>query len=1070
MVNYSKNVEYDSSNSNFNSDLESNKVKFETDLNSGSTSKRPNVLRRLSESSIGIISQQEIEPSLLLPPIFKTVSYNIDAESLSHIKRTSIDEKTVKDLNRNYNILTIEQISKKFQTDPINGLNEIQYLANSKQYGLNITSNPPSNLLRKILTYFFGGFGLLLMIGGILCCIAWKPLGNPNPQLSNLILGIVLFIVFIFQAFFNFWQDFNSNKVMKSISNMLPMEVNVVRNGFKIVENGKNLVPGDLLFINNGDRLPADVRFVSIESEFAFDRSILTGESKPIFATCEVEKQGSNYLESSCIGLQGTFCVGGSGYGIVVSIADDTVFGAISKFSAQPKTHFSPLQREILQFVIFICLCIMTIMILIVILWAVWLRKSYPNWMPVHTLIIDLVSVSISFVPQGLPIALTTCLVITAKAMQRNSILCKTLSVVETLGSVSTICSDKTGTLTKNKMFVTDYSIGSKELKNIDPIKLSIISKLCNSATWNPTTINKPLEERLMNGNATDQAILRFGESQPISEEIFSNYKQISEIAFNCKNKFMIKFFANSKDSDYYELMIKGAPDILIDKIGFVANENQEIIPINDKLSKEINSLQRTWASKGQRVVLLAYKKISKTKFDQIEFKSKLMLNKLMDESSSDLILSGLVGITDPPKDDIYDVVQTLKNASIKICMVTGDFELTAIAIAAKCGIIPSTVTYDNIMKAKDLDQNFQLKEKIKLHERPIIEDAISITGNDIATLNDSQWNQLICFREIVFSRMTPEHKLQIVEMFQERGHIVAMTGDGVNDAPSLKKADIGIAMNSGSDIAKESSDLILLKNSFSSMIIALKYGRLVFENLKKTIAYLLPAGTFAELWAVLLNVLFGFPQLLSSFDMIVISCLTDCAGAIVLAYEAPEKNLLEKKPRSISGNRLVNFNLILHSYFIVGTYCSFAAIMMSLLYFQQNGIPFHVLSLSYGNFPNGYSSETISNINNKASSIYFITLVFMQLFNLLAVRTRYLSIFNQSPNYRILISSSFAISVTFFFNYIPWFQKELGTSHVKVEYYFIAIGFGLGTLIYDELRKLYIRKNPNSFLAKLAW
>jgi len=1084
-------------------------IKFATHLDSRDRStlrpnheRRPSLKQCLSSSSIETsLARHKVEPDIALPPLFKTISYKVDenADVPNYKDKVSSSAQNLKDTT--WHLKKREEVADSLSTDPVKGLTASQYSSHLKTYGYNVHSPPKNKWLKKLFMYFFGGFGLLLMIGGVLCCIAWKPLGNPNPAVANLALGVVLFIVFFLQAGFNFWQDFSSSRVMNSIHGMLPSDITIVRNGEKITEQVKNLVPGDLVFISNGDRLAADVRFVSIEgNDFAFDRSILTGESKAITVTADPDKKGANFLESHCIGLQGTYCVGGSGYGIVISTGDNTVFGQIAKLSSEPKTGLSPLQKEILRFVLLTVSIIVTLIAILCIIWGAWLRKSYPDWINVSSLIIDLVSVAVAFIPEGLPIALTTCLIITANAMRKNKILCKSLSVVETLGSVSTICSDKTGTLTKNKMFVTRFSVGIQSISDsvgkllnnpdvgsaeVEDMKtkqlgggskqLSLIAKLCNSATFNPTTMGKILKERLINGNATDQAILRFGEELDPDHDLTKDWTQKAEVSFNSKNKFMIRLFEpNQPNVSHYSLLIKGAPDILLERCHNYIDEAGNVKEMTEESIQKSQNLQTNWAMDGQRVVLLAYKPIHISSFFNIQLNSKIAHDNLMDESNQGLILAGMVGITDPPKDDILDVVHTLQGAGIKFCMVTGDFELTAKAIAKMCGILST----DKILNVNDLDVNYPVLDfdKTKLSERKEIEGAVSISGPSLEFLNENQWEHLTSFKEIVFARTTPEQKLKIVEEFQKRKHVVGMTGDGVNDAPSLRQADIGIAMAEGSDIAKEASDLVLLE-SFSSMVTALKYGRLVFENLKKTVVYLLPAGTYAELWPVLLNVIFGLPQILSSFCMIIICCLTDCAGAITLAYESPEKNLLEKKPRSITGNRLVNFKLLLHAYFTIGTYYAFVASLVSFLHFKQNGIPFNVLSLSYGEFPNGYSAEKIDDLNKTVSSIYFITLVLMQFFNLLATRTRYLSVFQQKPildrstsNYALFFAIAFALGVTFFFNYIPWFEKVLNTAHVPVVNYFIAIGFGAVVLIYDELRKFITRKYPNGIVSRIAW
>lgn len=1044
-------------------------VQFDSSVNIAGRAPRPALSRHLSVSSTvsSLDIRKHVEPQVALPPIFKTLSYKVDDETEA-LERSKIDKSARSFKQNTWHCQSAAEVAKSLSTDLKNGLCDAQYREHCKEFGANVLSPPRTNWLKKIIVYFFGGFGLLLMVGGILCCICWKPLGNPNPSLSNLVLGVVLLMVFLLQAFFNFWQDFSSSQVMKSINSMIPSTVPAIRNGLFATCEAKDLVPGDLILIKNGDRLPADVRFVSSESsEFSFDRSILTGESKPIHATVKADSKDSNYLESCSIGLQGTFCVGGSGCGLVVATGDNTVFGQIARLSSDPKKGTSPLQRDIIRFVVCIVLVMLILLVIVCIVWGAYLRKHYPEWINVPELIVDLVSVFVSFIPEGLPIALTTCLMITAGVMKKNKILCKSLNIVETLGSVSVLCSDKTGTLTKNKMSVVSHSVGCAIL---DPqtctkgqLKVSQLSKLCNSSVFDPTTLSRPLNERVISGNATDQAIYRFG--YELSEDDMSMQLK-SEISFNSSNKFMVRLY---EDGSELEFMIKGAPDILINKCSKILTADGDVLPLTIEHLRCIDTIQDKWASEGQRVVLLAYKKLSYSRFSSCGFSSKETTDTLLSESQ-DLVLAGLVGIADPPKDDILDVVTTLHNAGIRVNMVTGDMEPTAIAIARMCGI----VTHTTINTMETLDPQFEMVN-CRLSERRVIDEAISIRSGDLNNLNDNQWEHLTCFAEIVFSRTTPEQKLKIVEEFQKRSHVVAMTGDGVNDAPSLRQADVGIAMAEGSDIAKESADLVLL-DSFSSIVMALKYGRLVFENLRKTIAYLLPAGTFAELWAVLFNVLFGAPQMLSSFCMIMISCLTDCGSAITLAYEKPEKQLLLKKPRSITGETIVDWKLLLNFYFIVGTYDTFVAMMMSFLYYQEHGVPFSALVMSFGQYPDGIDSEKVARLLSTASSIYFVTLVILQLFNLMCVRTRTASVFHQSPihgetkNLAMIPAMCFALGVTFFFNYIPWFQQNIGTGVVPWKNYLIACAFGALLMIWDELRKYNNRMRPSSFLAKIAW
>lgn len=346
-----------------------------------------------------------------------------------------------------WHTLSVNELTQRLSTSLQQGLSTDQVSKKLSEFGKNLPSKPPSDLFSRIIGYLFGGFGSVLLIGGVLVFITWKPLGNPDPPVANLALAIVLIAVFIIQALFNAWQDWSSSRTMASITGMLPDECFVLRDGNRVELLATELVPGDVLYIKSGNKLPADVRFVEVSSDAKFDRSILTGESAPVAGS--VDSTDINYLETHCIGMQGTHCIAGSAIGITVSTGDRTVFGRIAKLTSTPKTGLTTLQKEILRFIIIICSLMIFFNIVVIVCWGAWLRKSHPHWITVAGLIVDIVTVAVAFIPEGLPIALTASLTITANIMKSNDVLCKSLKTVETLGAVSVICSDKTGTLTK---------------------------------------------------------------------------------------------------------------------------------------------------------------------------------------------------------------------------------------------------------------------------------------------------------------------------------------------------------------------------------------------------------------------------------------------------------------------------------------------------------------------------------------------------------------------------------------------------------------------------------------------
>lgn len=1066
----------------------------------GSTLRRTRSMQSIH--SMHSARRRSVDPSVALPIQYRTLSFNIeDQQSQLNVKRDKKHKAADELAEVDWHLLSEAEICKKLTTDASFGLSDDQVKVAQAHYGKNSPSPPPSRLFQKLFWYFFGGFGSILLIGGILVMISWKPLGNP-PAKANLALAIVLFIVFVIQAVFNAWQDFSSSRVMKSITGMLPEECHVLRNGLQNTVSAVDIVPGDILYFKAGSKLPADIRFCAVSSDAKFDRSILTGEAAPLSAVTEATDQ--NYLETRNVGFAGTHCTSGVGSGIVVSTGDHTVFGHIAKLTSRDTTGRTPLQKEIIRFVFIIVTLMITMNVIVLGVWGGYIRKEHPGYMPVASLIVNIVSVAIAFVPEGLPIALTATLTITANIMRKNNILCKSLKTVETLGSVSVLLSDKTGTLTKNQMTVTDMLIGfsqwktdeaRREFDNEKPIRASIqqlriLAAVNNAGEFDPTTMQLPLAQRKIIADATDAAVLRFSETMAPVADARNLWRKRFDLPFNSKNKFAIRVcsvddatavrttLSDSEASGFDRitdllLTIKGAPDVLLPRCTSYVGEDGGVHDLSDGVRSTIEAVKDAWSAQGKRVLFLGRKILPRSSlvYDTAdgEFEGEALRH-----ASTGLTLVGLVGIVDPPREEVPGVVSTLRRAGIRTMMVTGDFKLTATAIARNCNII--TVPDNEVHAITDLPRT--VNAFANSQHRVLPRQAIVLSGPELITLTETQWETLTAYQAIVFARTTPDQKLRIVKEFKARGHIVGMTGDGVNDAPSLKEADVGIVPASASDIALEAADMILL-DSFGAIIHAVLYGRAVFDNLRKLIAYLLCAGSFSEFWPVMTSVVFGLPQILSSFLMIIICCFTDCAAAIALAFEKPESDVLLRPPRDMKKDRLVDWKLMLQSFGFIGMIECTSSFAMSYWYLQRQGIPFSALWFSYGDYsavPNLTSDEITSHLNT-ASSIYFVNLVVMQWFNVMALRTRRLSIFQHPPignkatqNWYLFPAILFALVVIFVFCYIPDVQDVIASAEVPVEHWFLPMAFGLGLLSLDELRKIGVRKAPKGWLGKIAW
>ncbi|ORY10679.1 hypothetical protein BCR34DRAFT_625171 [Clohesyomyces aquaticus] len=927
----------------------------------GSHERRPSrrhLSRRSGVGSMSIYSMNRtMEPESVLPITYRTLSIEVDEylQKKQRVVKRAKDKAVVDLTGLDWHSISLDELYSRLSTYEAQGLSQEQVQRCVTEYGKNKPSPPPSRLFQKITGHFFGGFGSILLIAGIL----------------------------------------SSSRVMASITTMLPDQCLDIRNGAQNSITATDLVPEDVIVIKQGNKLPADCRFVEVSGDAMFDRAILTGESEPVVAG--VESSEDNYLETNNIGLQGTHRISGSCLGIVVATGDNTVFGRIATLANDPKIAMTTLQKEILRFVLIIALFIVV---------AAWLRKSYPEWITVPLLIVDC-----------LQIALTTSLTIVANIMRMDKILCKSLKTVETLGAISVICSDKTGTLTKNKMVMTDIFAGGEEYTPESARDLMDVFRSESNVAAAHTKkkmdvidqLRIPLRDRNINGGATDQAVLRLSESLGSVAKLRQDWKKVYEIGFSSKNKFMVRIMTPLDQEAFSNstlLMIKGAPDILL-----------------ARYMKRIEDVKDFWSRQGKRVILLAQKTSKAPSSNNHE-------REVLVAARQGLTFVGLIGIVDPPRDEIPEVVKILRGASIRIFMVTGDFKLTAQAIAEDCGIISNSAMIDGVdALSREVKHGFARR-------------SIVLSGPELLSFNENQWDQLCQYQEIAFARTTPEQKLRIVKELQARDEIVGMTGDGVNDAPPFKAADIGIPMRSGSDIAIEAADM---------------YGRLVYDNLKKTIVYLLPAGSFSELCTL-------------SYG----NCFTDCAAAITLAYEKSEADLLRRPPRNPKKDRLVDPKLIFHAYFLVGLLERFISFAMAFWYMERKGVPFSAMWLKYD--PQ-YDPDYVTAVANEASSIYFVNLVVTQLFNLLATRTRRLSLFQQPPifnkdtqNLFLFPAMIFAIVIVFIFCYTPGLQRTIATTTVPVEHFSLPVTFGLGLLCLDEGRKYAVRTWPKGFFVKIAW
>ncbi|TPX69591.1 hypothetical protein SpCBS45565_g02316 [Spizellomyces sp. 'palustris'] len=983
-----------------------------------------------------------------------------------------------------------EDVFTRFSSHPEIGLDKAAVERKSAE-GKNIISEPPKKHWKLILQYVFGGFNFLMWIALIVTVLSYQPLGSMDgatPAAFNLGVAGLIFLVIAVSATFYALVDWRAGQIMKAINNVVANEATVIRDGLEKTIPASDVVVGDILTLRLGQRVPADVRLIQVSSDLAFDRMLLTGESDPIPGT--VEPTDTNPLETRNLAFASTFVVQGSGRGVVYAIGDRSIMGHIVRLSGHQKAQQTSLQKELGIFTAIISGLALGLFSLAMLVWGTWIKNAYPDYATPSVAIINAIGCLTAFVPQGLPVCVALTLTIVAKRMSRRQILVKNLATVETLGCMSVLCSDKTGTLTLGQMNVErcgflNRTLTSQEAtteREMPAIKdMNLIARLCNGAVFEGDQDDVPIEDRKIKGDATDSAILRFGESLPHTPMLLSAYEKLYEIPFNSKNKWMLTVVRdNTKSSTSPVLMVKGAPDILFKKCSSILLNDGTTAGLDSTARETMSLLQEQWSGEGQRVLALCKKDLGDVKIDWQDRKS----DEVVGAQVNDLTLVALLGIRDPPRPEVKKAIETIHKAHVRVFMVTGDFKNTAVAIAKQVGIVET----ERVDTLQDLRSRADIRAAFANIKRSLIkpdEDrqpaSLVITGEELHGMTSEDWDVAIGgYHSIVFARTTPEQKLLIVEETKKRGdNTVAVTGDGVNDAPALKAADIGVAMGAGSDVAKETAAMILLNNDFTAIPYAIENGRLVFDNLKKVIMYLMPIGTYVEFMAVMANVFLGVQIPLSSFLQIFFCVSNDIVMSTALMFEKPESDLMVRKPRNARKDRLTDYRFFMNIYLFIGLMAWPCAMGMFFLYMSEQRIHFHDIVFAYSKWTDGYLGYTIDELTHFLSvgqCIYYVTMVMFQFGAILAVRNRSVSILQSNPfygprrNLRLFAGMAVSICIAIIALYVPFIQNLFGTAPIPTKFWFIPLSFAAGVLIVDEIRKALVRVFPKSILAKLAW
>ncbi|PVU94785.1 hypothetical protein BB561_002247 [Smittium simulii] len=929
------------------------------------------------------------------------------------------------------------------------GLSHSQAQEKLQKDGKNILTPPKSKTaIQAFFECLVSLFNIMLIVAGILQYVLLAiDFQNNKPSIY---IGIILIAVAFINALIEFIQIRSSSNLLKSFMNMVPSKCNVIRESIQSEISASDLVVGDLVFVKLGDKIPADMYIIK-SSELQVDNSSLTGESEP--QERGPENKFTNALEATNLVFNGTNCVSGKGYGIVIRTGDHTVLGQIAGLTSNAKIRLSPLSIEIKKFVKLIsAVAIISAIIFFIVGQLVNRNIAFSlNFA---------IGIFVAWIPEGLPATVTMLLTFAAKRLHKRKVLVKELKGVDTLGAITILATDKTGTLTKNQMTVsyiwtngklysptTTSDNEAEPLQNIEDIGISNIIQsgtLCSSIKFDRTDI--PFKDRKIIGDATETGLTRFvAQKNEDYDNSIIEFPKVFEIPFNSNNKWMLSIHKIKHSDGVYKLLIKGAPERIL-RICNTIIFNSKKCDLDEGKKTQYQKSYEHMASKGHRVIAFAELDLPANKYPDGYVFNKKEENYPQNGYS----FVGLVSLEDPPKHGVREAIGRLRTAGIQVIMVTGDHPLTAEAIGRKINLV--------LGETKE-----EVSKRTKRNIDSIAEDeydAVVIHGEEIEHLSDDDWDRIFQKPEIIFARTSPKNKLEIVTRAQSLGHVVGVTGDGVNDSPALKQSDLGIAMNiSGSDVSKDAASMILLDDNFASSINGIEEGRLVFENLKKSIRYTV-SHTIPEVIPQLLYILAPFPVILGALQIISIDLGCELFNSLSYAWEPSEspENLMKLIPRnpvtlrSIKqlrernqrhafeinpetnekyhksklnkvksfilapftklfwtdlmekkyGEVLIDKDLLSYSYIEVGIIMTVGCLLSWALVLNSHGIS---LSLAQSMTKNGYFKNNSPTYNqngkiftkeqqiqyaSEASTIYYLGIFFIQTFNMFACKTRF--------------------------------------------------------------------------------
>ncbi len=915
--------------------------------------------------------------------------------------------------------LAVDKVYEALDTSP-EGMTQALAEKRQKEQGKNlIAEKKKESVILVFLSNFIHLMAILLWIGGAMAFLA----GMPQ-------LGVAVWLVNIINGVFSFWQEYRAGRATDALRNMLPSYARVIREDKEIKILAEDLVIGDIILLEEGDKISADARLIE-NSDLQVDQSTLTGESNPVRKTKDaIFREDLTRAEIPNLIFAGTSVSEGNGKAVVLEIGMKTEFGKIAGLTQNMKEAESPLQRELDRLTKQISVIAIAFGVFFFVA-ALLLVKE-----PVASSFIFALGMVVAFIPEGLLPTVTLSLAMAVQRMSKRNALVKKLSSVEALGSTTVICTDKTGTLTQNEMTVNHLWLAKKEYevtgvgygpngdilaggkkvtaKDDEDMKLLLTgAALCSNARLLPpneestryTVLGDPTEACL--GVAAQKAGIDIHRQQELTP-------RLRELPFESRRKRMTTVHQLERPVEGTNLIayVKGAPKEII-KLSEFIRIGGTARPVTEEMRKEIMDANDGYARNGLRVLAVAYRLLHKE--ENIPRAMSAYTPEIIEQK---LVFVGLVVMADPPRPEVADAVEECRRAGIRIIMITGDYGLTAESIAKRIGIVEGP--------------------------KPRV-----VSGLELEELSDEQLKAYLK-DEIIFARVAPEQKLRVVTNLQEMGEIVAVTGDGVNDSPALKKADIGVAMGiAGTDVAKEAADMILTDDNFASIVHAIEEGRAVYSNIRKFLLYILNSNMPEAVPSALFLFSRGaVPLPLTIMQILTIDLGTDMMPALGLGTEKPEEGVMNQPPRNPK-ETLLNRKLLIKAFLWYGMLGSFASIFSYFFVNIQNGWP--GVPLAGGEDP----------VYIKATAMALAAIVFSQIGAVFNCRTEKQSVFrvgllgNKQINLGIVLEILLIIALV----YLPPLQSVFHTTALDIWDWLLLCIWPPLILFIEEARKAWIRR-----------